>query len=85
MVNYHSPAGLAISVDGQFGPQTRGSITGGGVKYVQFGYQLTTDGIVGPHTWYVLCNKQPNPHTHTSLLNYNYAAKAAGCYAKYGQ
>ena len=43
-----------LSVDGQFGPLTRGQ-----VKAFQAYTGNQQDGIVGPHTWGSLCDKAP--------------------------
>lgn len=47
---------LGVSIDGIFGPQTEGAVTG-----FQQGEGLTVDGIVGPQTWAALPDGGPMP------------------------
>lgn len=63
-----------LSTDGSFGPLTQS-----GVKTVQGNYGLTRDGIVGPHTWHVLCNPRYSLAPGDTTVAFAKLATAAGC------
>jgi hypothetical protein len=71
LANYQLSTKLAT--DGSFGPLTQA-----GIKNLQAKDGLAVDGIVGPHTWYALCN--PKYYVaNTATVTFANLAIGAGC------